>query len=346
MAKQQRTIIAECTARLDIGLIKPSPDNPRKHFPKEEIAQLASTLADTGPDQDIIVRPLGDKAEFDGREWKGADSYEIVDGDRRHRAAKLKGLKTLQCKVRHFTDDEAADARLISFAQRVDLLPSELAKAYAAREESGKSAADIAKAVGKSVAFVQSHLRLAKLPKWGLEAVDNGVLPRATAELIARVPGEESRTNAAACVLLGVDHTGNLDVSSATASKSISQAVLNGAVTGQLVLSYRDTRSLIHQHFTRELKAAPFDRKSLELLPAAGSCDACPSRAGNDDGRGRPRRRLPEPRVLSGQRGRLPYGNGRQSHYRRDSPRGPGDRQAAEGLGARGCRPERDGACR
>jgi len=184
--KEPRTILAECTARLDIALIKPSPDNPRKHFPKDEGAGLAATLADTGPDQDIIVRPIGDNAKFAGDQWSGAEFYEVIDGERRLRASKVKGLKSIQCKVRALSDDEAADARLISFSQRADLRPSELATAYAARAAAGKTADQIAKGVGKPLGFVRSLLRMAKLPAWALEAVDADILPRATAELIAR----------------------------------------------------------------------------------------------------------------------------------------------------------------
>lgn len=281
-SKATRTILAECTVRIEIGLIRPSPDNPRKSFPKEEIAQLASTLADTGPDQDIVVRPIGENAEWDGATWKGVESYEIIDGDRRHRAAKVRGLKSLQCKVRHLTDDEAADARLISFAQRSDLLPSELATAYMLRSSGGKSAEQIAKGVGKPLSFVRSLLRLAKLPSWALAAVDRAILPRATAELIARVPGSEGRSQVAGCVLNGATHPGMLDAT--WTDKTWQELVDEFTDTHRdRVLSYRDVRSLIHQHFTRELKSAPFDRKSLDLVPEAGSCDLCPSRAGNDE---------------------------------------------------------------
>lgn len=129
--------------------------------------------------------------------------------------------------------------------------------------------------VGRSPGHVRSVLRLAKLPAWALAAVDAGTLPRATAELVARVPGEESRKRAAYCVMIGEN-------SPALIVWSDRVELNEKAWKGQTPLTYRETKQLLQLHFTRELKGCPFDRKSLDLLSEAGSCDACPKRAGND----------------------------------------------------------------
>jgi ParB/RepB/Spo0J family partition protein len=105
--------------------------------------------------------------------------------------------------VRNLSDEQVLVLQLVANDQREDVLPSEQAAAYGRLAAAGRTAEQIAAATGKGVGFVRSILRLAKLPPWALAAVDRGDLPRATAELVARVPGEESRKRAAACVLLG-----------------------------------------------------------------------------------------------------------------------------------------------
>jgi hypothetical protein len=138
--------------------------------------------------------------------------------------------------------------------------------------------------VGKPVGYVRSVLRLAKLPAWALAAVDAGTLPRATAELVARVPGEASRERAAACVLLSLISPADLPADRSTWVAWCEGDARGGSrITNENPLSYRDTKALLRNHFTAELKGAPFDRKSLDLLPQAGSCEACPNRAGNND---------------------------------------------------------------
>lgn len=256
----------------DLEKLRPSPTNPRKHFPKDEIEGLAESFRQAGVLTPLLIRPVsnGKPATFTKGKWNHLDHFEVVDGERRYRAAKAAGLEQVPVIVRNLTDDQVRVIQLITFAQRADLKPSEEAAAYQALAAAGKTAEQIAAEVGKPLGFVRSLLRLGKLPTWAIQAVDNGTLPRATAELIARVPGEASRERAAACVLSNTMWPATVDAYRAHTN-----------VRGD-VLSYRDTRNLIQQSFTRELKSAPFDRKSLVLLPEAGSCEACPSRAGND----------------------------------------------------------------
>lgn len=258
----------------ELARLRPSPTNPRKRFPKDEIAALAESFGLSGVLCPLLVRPvsaIGSKpATFAKGKWSNLDHFEVVDGERRYRAAGEAGLAQVPVIVRNLTDDQVRIAQLVSFAQRADLLASEEAAAYRDLAAAGKTAEQIAAEVGKPLGFVRSFLRLGKLPGWALDAVDRGVLPRATAELAARVPGEASREKAVACVLTGDMWPASVKIEDAKKAE------------GGKVLSYRDTRSLIHESFTRELKTAPFDRKSLTLVDAAGSCEACPSRAGND----------------------------------------------------------------
>jgi len=256
----------------DLDKLRPSPTNPRKHFPKDEIEGLAESFRSAGVLTPLLIRPIsnGKPATFTKGKWSHLDHFEVVDGERRYRAAKEAGLQQVPVIVRNLTDDQVRVIQLITFAQRADLKPSEEAAAYQGLAAAGKSAEQIAAEVGKPLGFVRSLLRLGKLPAWALESVDLGILPRATAELIARVPGEASREKAAACVLLCEMWPARADIERAKKASGDT-------------LSYRDTRHLIQQSFTRELKTAPFERKvPLMLVSEATSCDECPKRAGND----------------------------------------------------------------
>lgn len=256
----------------DLDKLRPSPTNPRKHFPKDEIDGLAESFRSAGVLTPLLIRPIsnGKPATFTKGKWNHLDHFEVVDGERRYRAAKEAGLQQVPVIVRNLTDDQVRVIQLITFAQRADLKPSEEAAAYQGLAAAGKSAEQIAAEVGKPLGFVRSLLRLGKLPAWALESVDLGILPRATAELIARVPGEASREKAAACVLLCEMWPAWADIERAKKASGDT-------------LSYRDTRHLIQQSFTRELKTAPFERKvPLMLVSEATSCDECPKRAGND----------------------------------------------------------------
>src|SRR5262249_46997705 len=102
----------------------------------------------------LIVRPQDD------------ETYEIVAGHRRYRAAKLAGLTEVPCDVREYTDAEARDARLIENLQRTDLTPLEEAEAYqhrlAAAIEEGKplTPAELGQQIGKKEKYVRFRLRL------------------------------------------------------------------------------------------------------------------------------------------------------------------------------------------
>jgi ParB/RepB/Spo0J family partition protein len=262
-------------AVVPLGSVRPSPDNPRKTFPEESLRDLVASIKADGILDPLLVRPVGLMWNATHQNWDGGGHFEIVDGERRYRAAKLARLVELPVNVRELTDEQADRIRLVSFAQREDLLPSEQAAGYARVAAKGKTAEAIAAEVGKPVGFVRGLLRLAKLPPWALGAVDAGRLPRATAELVARVPGEESRKKAVYCVV-----TGRSDPRLCDFSDDWEHGIL--VANSEIILTYNQTRELIRTHFTRELKQAPFSRAALDLVPEAGSCDACPKRAGND----------------------------------------------------------------
>lgn len=145
---------------LPIEHLKPNADQPRRNFDKDAIDELANSIAAKGMLQPILVRP------------KGADTYEIVAGERRWRAAQKAQLHKVPVIIRELTDEETAEIALIENVQRVDLNPVEEAAAYARLSDVyGRTQEEISKAVGKSRSHVANIMRLLNLPQKALDAL-------------------------------------------------------------------------------------------------------------------------------------------------------------------------------
>ncbi len=148
---------------LPIEYLSANADQPRQVFDKDAIEELAASIKACGLLQPILVRP------------RGGDSYEIVAGERRWRAAQRARLHTVPVVVRELTDVEAAEIALVENVQRVDLGPIEEANAYARLAETyGRTQDDIARTVGKSRSHVANMMRLLKLPRRAHEALAAG----------------------------------------------------------------------------------------------------------------------------------------------------------------------------
>lgn len=133
--------------------IDPSPDNPRKEFEDEPLAQLAASIAEQGLLQPIVVRPKG------GR-------FEIVAGERRFRALRLNEATEALCLVREGDDEATTRAlRIIENLQRADIKPIEEADAFLALAELDPkkwNATTIGKAIGMSDRFVAQRISIAR----------------------------------------------------------------------------------------------------------------------------------------------------------------------------------------
>ncbi len=125
---------------------------PRVQFDEEKLQELADSIKNAGLLQPIVVRPLTD------------DKYEIIAGERRWRATQLAGLDEINCLVKSFTDEEAAEAATIENISRVDLNPIEEARAYQRLiDEFRYVHEEVAATVGKSRTAITNSLRLLKL---------------------------------------------------------------------------------------------------------------------------------------------------------------------------------------
>lgn len=102
---------------IPIENIKPNPNQPRTHFDKEALAELAQSISQLGVIQPITVR-------------KNQHSYEIISGERRYRASKLANLETIPAFVRLANDQEILEMALVENIQREDLDAIEVALTY------------------------------------------------------------------------------------------------------------------------------------------------------------------------------------------------------------------------
>ncbi len=134
--------------------IKANPNQPRKFFNDSKMDELISSIKEKGILQPIAVREL-----------KNGD-YEIIAGERRYRAAKAVGLKSIPAYILSISNEsEIMEYALIENIQRVDLDPIEESEAFALlKSKYNLSQKEISKRVGKSRSLIANSLRLLKLP--------------------------------------------------------------------------------------------------------------------------------------------------------------------------------------
>ena len=147
-----RTIDLPEPGELEIDAIVPGPMQPRTLFEEESLNQLADSIKAHGVVQPVLVRRVG-------------DHYELVAGERRWRAAKLAGLRTIPAVVKDIADKDLLEVALIENVQREDLNPIEEAHAYSKLIETvGLTQEALAERVGRDRSYITNYLRLLKLP--------------------------------------------------------------------------------------------------------------------------------------------------------------------------------------
>lgn len=136
---------------IDINLIKPNKDQPRKHFDNEKLMELANSIKEHGIIQPIVVR-------------KEEKIYVIIAGERRWRAAKLLNLKEVPVIIKDLSDVEVVQISLIENIIREDLNPIEEATAYKKLlNDFNLTQEEISKQVSKSRSAIANSLRLLNL---------------------------------------------------------------------------------------------------------------------------------------------------------------------------------------
>ena len=138
---------------IPIAQISPNPEQPRLAFDPAAIEELAASIREHGVLQPILVRPLGN------------NEYQLIAGERRLRASKAAGLKTIPALVEDVDDDTALEISIIENLQREDLTPLDEAAMYDRMvREHGYSVRKLAQKLGKDKGYLENRLRLADAP--------------------------------------------------------------------------------------------------------------------------------------------------------------------------------------
>jgi ParB family chromosome partitioning protein len=167
---------------IPVEQIAPNPNQPRRHFDEESLQALATSLGERGVLQPVLVRPAP------------GGSFELVAGERRWRAARLAGLKSVPAIVREREDAEALEAALVENMAREDLNPIEEARACAALvEELGLTREAVGRRVGRSRVAVSNLVRLLDLPDETIELLEAGSLSEGHGRAVLLAEGHDER---------------------------------------------------------------------------------------------------------------------------------------------------------
>ena len=169
-------------AELPVEIIVPNPRQPRQVFDEDDITELAASIKEVGLLQPIVVRRVDDE---EGR----AESYELVMGERRLRAAKEAGLETIPAVVRYTEDQDLLRDALLENLHRVQLNPLEEAAAYhQLLEDFDCTHAELSKRIARSRSQISNTLRLMKLPPLVQRRLAAGVLSAGHARALLGLP--------------------------------------------------------------------------------------------------------------------------------------------------------------
>jgi ParB family chromosome partitioning protein len=237
-----------------ISHIRPNAYQPRSHFDEESMGSLAASIREVGLLQPVLVR------ELEGEE----DSYELIAGERRWRAARRAGLQTIPVLVQVADDVASLEQALVENLHRVDLNALEEAAAYQQLiDEFGLTHEQVATRMGKGRATVTNTLRLLQLPAGAQRALAERTISAGHARALLGTPDR------------------------ALQEKMVDQIVEQG-------LTVRAVEELVRQGGS-ELRVVPDAPEPAEPAP---STEGMTSGVTPSAGRRPAVRKLPEPGVL------------------------------------------------
>ncbi len=160
---------------VDIESIKPNPEQPRVHFDKTSLRQLAESIKEHGVIQPVILKP-------------SPDGYVVVAGERRVRAAKMAGSKTVPAIVRDYNAIYLTELAILENIQRENLSPIEEADAYVKIiKHFGLTQQDLARKIGKSRTYVTNVIGLLNLPEEVREDVNKKIISMGHAKVLSKL---------------------------------------------------------------------------------------------------------------------------------------------------------------
>lgn len=244
---------AEPIQRIPIEQLHESPWNPRQYYPEAQMQELVESMKASGYREwlPLMVRPIP-ASDRPGAELCG---YEIGAGHRRRRAAQQAGIKEIPCIVREMTDEQFLDVLNFDNTGREDVHPLHEASGWQQwMEKTGKGVLDIAARIGQSKEYVYQRLKYSALIDEAKKAFLDDQIKGGHAILIARLQPDDQ-------------------------AKALRYAMNNGYNGGKP--GVRELAGFIQRDIHLDLQEACFNLASSDLLPQAGSCDACPKRTRN-----------------------------------------------------------------
>lgn len=235
---------------LPLDSLTESSMNPRRSFDEAALAELANSIRSQGVLSPLLVR------------FKGPQSYEIVAGARRYRAAQLAGQESVPVRIVELTDSQAIETSIVENLQRRDVHPLEEAQGFAALlllEEPKYSIEQIAAKCAKSPAFVAARLKLTELAPAVTDAFLKDEIATGHALLLAKLQPAQQEEALTAC---------------------FREEYVSGGKPRRTLLPVRQLQEWIERHILLELDSAPFPKDDPELVPEAGACLTCPKRTG------------------------------------------------------------------
>jgi ParB family chromosome partitioning protein len=237
---------------LPLASLTESGMNPRRSFDEAALNELAESIRTQGLLSPLTVRP------------KGPQTFEIVAGARRYRAAQLAGLESIPVRIVELTDAQALETSIVENLQRRDVHPLEEASGFAALlrlEEPKYSIEQIAAKCAKSPAYVLARIRLTELSPAVTEAFLKDEIGTGHALLLAKLQPAQQEEALTACY---------------------QEQFGSGNKSKRILLPVRQLQQWIEHNILLELASAPFSREDAELISEAGACLDCPKRTGHN----------------------------------------------------------------
>jgi len=177
-------------AHVPVDAVHPNPRQPRRRIDGEAVSGLAESISQQGVIQPVVVRP------------RAAGGWELIAGERRWRAAREAGLKTVPALVRHADDRDSLLLALVENVAREQLSPVEEARAYSVlMDEFVLTLGEVAERVGRSKPSVANRLRLLDLSDDVLGMVERGELSEGHARAVLAVPDQDDRRALASLIV-------------------------------------------------------------------------------------------------------------------------------------------------
>ena len=166
---------------LPVEDINPGRFQPRTNFDEEKLLELTNSIKNHGVLSPILVREVG------------LNKYEVIAGERRLRASKNAGLKTIPTLIDQKQDKDALESALIENLQREDLNAVEEARGYdRLKREFGLTQDEVAASTGKARSTIANSLRLLSLPAKVLDMLSSGKIEKGHAKLLASMDPPEA----------------------------------------------------------------------------------------------------------------------------------------------------------